>query len=463
MRKSLVLAASLVTMVCTAQNIATNSSFENDMSGWNQNIDANSGANASFNIVEAGHEGANALQATVEKLGANEWDVMLMQDLGTKKGQYYELSLYAKATTANKNIRLQFQNKTYTSKDVELTSEWAPYTFGINAKEDNLQFVIQFLKEGTYHIDNIIIEQKEKPVKALLQNGSFEEEMEAWNTNIDGGAAADVNIVNGGQTGAKALQANIKALGKNPWDISLVQQLSTVAGEFYELKFQGKSTIPGKKVRLQFQNTTYTSSDVALTTDWAEYTFGTVAKEDDLQIAFQFFEKDTFYIDNITLVKKDASSLPLIQNGGFEKEGEGWNNNKDNGANAIFSYSEDTPAEGKKAQLCLVLLKGKNPWDIQTIASFPAKRYKKYRLSFYAKASTVGTRLKAQIQKTTYTPKDFTLTTEWKKYEFVFNAKENDMQAAFHYLDTGLYYLDDVKMELLSKSKSKKKKKKKKR
>ncbi len=463
MKKSLVLVASLISMICTGQNIANNSSFEEGMNGWDQNIDVNSGAKAKFIVTNSGHTDSSALQANVEGLGQNAWDIMLMQNLNTVKDKYYELTLHAKAATVGSKMRLQFQNTTYTSKDVELTTEWAEYNFAIVAKENNLQFVIQFFEKGTFDVDNINIVQKEKPAKALLENGGFEAGIEAWNEYIDGGSTAEANfdIVNVGHTGSKALQANVKELGKNPWDIAMIQQLGTVKGELYELKLHAKANTAGKKMRLQFQNTTYTSQDLELTTDWAEYTFTTVAKEDDLQIAVQFFEKGTFTVDDFKIIKKDISSLPLIQNGGFEKGDAGWINTKDNGANAIFSYSEDNPREGKKSLLCLVLVNGKNPWDVQSIASFPTERYKKYRLTFYAKSNTAGTKLKAQIQKTTYTPKDFTLTTDWQKYEFTFSAKENDMQMAFHYLETGLYYIDDVKMEKLSKSKKKKKKKKK--
>lgn len=295
----------------------------------------------------------------------------------------------------------------------------------------------------------------------IVNNSGFESEMSGWNKNIDTNSGAKATFTNAsdGHSGFSSLAVSVDQLGKNPWDIMLMQNLSTVEGNNYELSLFAKADTAGKKVRLQFQKTTYTSKDIELTADWAKYTFPITAKEDDLQIVIQFFQKGDFQVDDIEIMQKEATVGELIKNGSFEEEGAEWINLKDNGANAIFSFSEENPKHGKKAMLCLLLVKGKNPWDVQSIAAFPTERYKKYRLSFYAKSNTAGTRLKAQIQKTTYTPKDFTLTTEWQKYEFTFNAKEKDMQAAFHYLDTGLYYIDDVKMEKLSKSKKKKKKK----
>lgn len=296
----------------------------------------------------------------------------------------------------------------------------------------------------------------------IVNNSGFESEMNGWNKNIDTNSGAKATFTNAsdGHSGFSSLAVSVNQLGKNPWDIMLMQNLSTEEGNNYELSLFAKADTAGKKVRLQFQKTTYTSKDIELTADWAKYTFPITAKEDDLQIVIQFFQKGDFQVDDIEIMQKEATVGELIKNGSFEDEGAEWINIKENGANAIFSFSEENPKHGKKAMLCLVLVTGKNAWDIQSIAAFPTERYKKYRLSFFAKSNTAGARLKAQIQKTTYTPKDFTLTTDWQKYEFTFNAKEKDMQAAFHYLDTGLYYIDDVKMEKLSKSKKKKKKKK---
>lgn len=299
----------------------------------------------------------------------------------------------------------------------------------------------------------------------IVTNSGFESGMSNWNKNIDvnSGANATFSNVDNANSGFSALNVTVDNLGKNPWDIMLMQDLQTMKGNNYELSLFAKADTSGKKVRLQFQNTTYTSKDIELTTDWAKYTFAITAKEDDLQFVIQFFEQGQFQVDDITVMPIEAPAQDLIANGSFEEEGAGWLNLKDNGANAIFSYSDEAPKEGKKALLTLVLVKGKNLWDIQSIADFPAERYKKYRMTFYAKSNSAGAKLRAQIQKTTYTSQDFTLTTDWKEYEFTFNAKENDMQAAFHYLDTGLYYIDGVKMEKLSKGGKTKKKKKKKR
>ena len=171
MKNTLVLITSLISMICTAQNLVKNSSFEEQMNGWNQNIDANSGAKARFSISNEGSTSSMALKANVDSLGANPWDIMLMQNLSTSKDKYYELTLNAKATTQGSQIRLQFQNKTYTSKDIELTTEWAEYSFGLIAKENDLQFVIQFFQKGVFDIDNIVIKEKEKPVSLEgLQN-----------------------------------------------------------------------------------------------------------------------------------------------------------------------------------------------------------------------------------------------------------------------------------------------------
>lgn len=296
----------------------------------------------------------------------------------------------------------------------------------------------------------------------LVTNSGFDSGLANWNKNINGTKVkANFSILPNGHEGGNSFQANVQALGANPWDIMLMQDLSTVKGESYELSFYGKADVEGVKIRPQFQNTTYTATDITLTTEWKKYTFQITAKEDNLELVFQLFEVGNIYLDAIQVVKKAKPERALLLNGGFENDTQGWTSYASDGANAKFTVIDSGAKEGNKTLTALVLVTGKNSWSVASSTPFPSLKYKKYKLTFYAKSSTPGSKLTAQIQKTTYSPKQFTLSTEWQQYEYIFPAKENDMEVAFHYLDSGLYYLDGVHMELLTKPKVKKKKKKK--
>ncbi len=298
----------------------------------------------------------------------------------------------------------------------------------------------------------------------LVSNPGFEAEMANWNRNLDTNSTVDAtfDVSSSAYEGAYSFQANVKELGANPWDIMLMQDLETIKGEHYELSFFAKAEVEGVKIRPQFQNTTYTATDISLTKAWKAYKFPITAKEDNLQLVFQFFQKGVFYLDNLQVVVKEKPVKALITNGSFEKDTQGWVTMANDGANAKFTVLDSDAKDGTKSLTTLVLLPGKNTWSIASIVPFPAVKYKKYKLKFYAKSSSAGNRLKAQIQKTTYSPKDFTITSDWQAYEYVFSAKENNMEVAFQYLDSGLYYIDGVTMELLSKPKKKKTKKSKK-
>ena len=296
----------------------------------------------------------------------------------------------------------------------------------------------------------------------LIQNANFEEGQQSWGNYASEGAKAIFSLE---KSTSNYLHIEVQQLGSKPCDIQSLQSFPSKQGKSYTLKIKAKAKNDGSKIRVQVQKTTYTSVDLELTSAWKEYTWNFESKEDNLELALQYFEKDIFYIDYIEIVeatKTKSNVKNLIPNGDLENGTDGWINITDNGANAVFTINEDSPFEGKKSLRALVLLLGDNTWDIQSINNFPSVKGTRYKLTFMAKADSKGKKLKAQVQhndKNIYVPRDFVLSDTWQEYSWTFRTATEDMQMAFQYLNLGLYEIDALSIVEMVKKKKKKKKK----
>ncbi len=164
-------------------------------------------------------------------------------------------------------------------------------------------------------------------------------------------------------------------------------------------------------------------------------------------------KKTTFFLVILFYVSV-INAQNLIINGDFENDLYEWTTISDNGGNAIFQSERNGSYNSTKFLNVKVRDHGANLWDVQTYQQFPSKKGVFYTLSFLAKSSVNHKKLRVQLQKTSYTPVDFTLTTNWKEYTYQFQAKENDLQLGFHFIDLGAFRIDDI---VITKSKKPKK------
>lgn len=137
-------------------------------------------------------------------------------------------------------------------------------------------------------------------------------------------------------------------------------------------------------------------------------------------------------------------SQNLVSNGGFEDGFAGWTNLAGDGGVAAFTVETTDVQEGSKAMKAEITTLGTNNWSIQSIhEGWASETGKDYKLEFYAKADA-AVQLRAIQQNTGYASHDFTLTTQWAKYEWTFTAEEAGLQLKFHFIATGTIYLDNV-------------------
>jgi glucuronoarabinoxylan endo-1,4-beta-xylanase len=143
------------------------------------------------------------------------------------------------------------------------------------------------------------------------------------------------------------------------------------------------------------------------------------------------------------------SAQNLLENGDFENKFDLWENAIDETATGEFVLDSTDAYEGNYALKVTIAQLGENDWSIQSIhEGWPSQTEVEYRLRLYAKADEAGTTMRAIQQLEEYDATDFTLTTSWQEYEWIFSAQEDNQQLKFHWYAEGTIYLDDIRIEV---------------
>ncbi|MDA3882710.1 MAG: carbohydrate binding domain-containing protein [Bacteroidales bacterium] len=139
-------------------------------------------------------------------------------------------------------------------------------------------------------------------------------------------------------------------------------------------------------------------------------------------------------------------SQNMIDNGNFENDYEKWNRlTGTNGAMSFYSLDLAVVYDGAQSMRVSTKSVGDNPWDNQMVHDgFYPKKDEEYKLRFFASSKEGEVDIKAVIQNTTYSEKIFTITPEWKEYEWTFTAQEDYLQLKFFFHTLGTVYLDNI-------------------
>jgi hypothetical protein len=140
-------------------------------------------------------------------------------------------------------------------------------------------------------------------------------------------------------------------------------------------------------------------------------------------------------------------SQNLITNGDFETGVSGWSNMAGGTGVATFTCPITGAANvhtGINALRSNVTTAGANAWDVQTVQSgFTATIGIAHTLTFWAKATIAGRQMRIVVQNSSYAAQDYTLTTAWAQYSFIFTPSETSLQLKIHYTQSGDFYFDD--------------------
>jgi hypothetical protein len=149
-----------------------------------------------------------------------------------------------------------------------------------------------------------------------------------------------------------------------------------------------------------------------------------------------------------TLAAGSAMGQNLLDNGDFENDFSGWTNLV-GGTDAVASFSLETSDvhAGTGAMRADVTTAGTNAWDVQSMhTTWPSVEGNEFTLTFWGKAVGSASSVRMVMQNSTYASRDFSLSTDWQQYEWVFNAQETDLQLKIHFFESGSILLDDFEI-----------------
>lgn len=308
--------------VSVAENsLIKNGNFNAGFTGWTI---WNETSETDLSYVVDSISEKNAADFTINKTGAEDWKIQLMQrNVPLEKGQYYRLKFDAKASNGRK-IRAVMQGLEARDYDVysgenivKLSSKYKTFTkvFKMEKETDQAaQLSIclgavsgkQINKQHRVCIDNVSLEViSEEEALAEMGNEDEEDEDEDNSLILDGSFAHGMDMWSEWhetkETDVKYDVANGEAVftvsktGAEDWKIQLKQEnITLVKGHYYRLTFKGKSDL-ARKVRATVQgdesrNYTHYTGDyfVSLGKDYKNYNLVFKMKEaTDEKASFQ--------------------------------------------------------------------------------------------------------------------------------------------------------------------------------
>lgn len=135
----------------------------------------------------------------------------------------------------------------------------------------------------------------------------------------------------------------------------------------------------------------------------------------------------------------------LVPNGGFESGLTGWSNNTSGGAIASFSVETSEPYAGANAMKIAVSNPGTQLHNVQTLGpTFTLAVGTPTSITFRARASAAGVKVRFVMQNSTYNNKEFTLSTSWQWFAWNHTTTEASPRLRIQYRSAGTVWLDEI-------------------
>lgn len=137
----------------------------------------------------------------------------------------------------------------------------------------------------------------------------------------------------------------------------------------------------------------------------------------------------------------------LVTNGGFENNLTGWSNATSGGASATFAVETSLQYAGAKAMRVAITNPGAALHNVQTRAtgtSISLPIGTPTTITFRARASTAGVKVRFVMQDSTYNNREFTLTTSWARYFWNHTTTESTPELRVQYRSAGTVWLDEI-------------------
>ena len=140
----------------------------------------------------------------------------------------------------------------------------------------------------------------------------------------------------------------------------------------------------------------------------------------------------------------------LVTNGGFENNLTGWSNATSGGASASFAVETSLQYAGAKALRVAITNPGAALHNVQTRAtgtSISLPIGTPTTITFRARASTAGVKVRFVMQDSTYNNREFTLSTSWARYSWNHTTTESTPELRIQYRSVGTVWLDEIAVQ----------------
>lgn len=141
-----------------SQNLITNGDFETGLSEW-LNLSGDNGSNAKYTTDTRNSKQGAAMKIFIKRLGDNPWDIQSVTNVKLKKKRNYRLTFYAKSRFPQSKFKAVVQNEEYMEKIFEMGTNYKMFTWDFRTIESVKEFKFQFFENGTYFIDEVVLER----------------------------------------------------------------------------------------------------------------------------------------------------------------------------------------------------------------------------------------------------------------------------------------------------------------
>lgn len=237
---------------------------------------------------------------------AGEW---LAYDVNVAAAGPYNFTMrLASAVAGTKTVAVSVDGNTVATFNFTDASGWQTYNnylvSGVNLTAGAHALRIT-MNTGSLNVNYLDVAVASLP--ELLVNGNFSNALANWNTSTSGGATAAFT------NDAGAAKIAISAVGANPWDIQIYQQVALTAGKLYTLEFDMKSEATPKNFKVvvehngdpwtKFHEQQYTVTAAANSYQHYKITWTPSASDATVRLGFHFgaTNLNDCWLDNVSL------------------------------------------------------------------------------------------------------------------------------------------------------------------
>lgn len=419
---------------------------------WSSAVNTGAGANATVAVVDG------AAKIDVTKVGANDYNIQLIQNIPLAQGYTYRIVFDAWTDLgAGRSILVAPKG--------DADNSWAAYDAGINAAltTSRKTFTYEFIMKagsdptarlemnlggatGSVYVDNVSVialtdEQMEsgetsgakEPLSngEHVYNGSFDKgtgRLGDW--KVEGARGTTENrdyTVTVGAEGAKLIQEGVQLLEQDDYKVTFEAKLSNTA--LYALMTASEANV---RVSLTDGETVYGAQDYVLTSEMEEYYLNVTIPEGkgtDLgELTIEFMgEGNTISIDNISMIRLtnahmewDAYEFYPIAEGdvsGYSTYDEVWTW----ATNSIGTSSVD----GEDV-FAIATAPASQSWQVMfQRENVELSKGMTYHIRYAVKASVTNQPVEVKVEDTTYSPcyqENLTATTQWQYVDTTFTS-----------------------------------------